>query len=93
MNKVRFRKMDSFVYKGSSGNPAGYVNIGNEMLSEEKMQKIAFELKITSAWAEPGDCVKPTPTTMASFTITAPTAGLGLVYPNASSARERACFI
>lgn len=46
MKKLKFKKIDAFTKGLSSGNPAGYIILGNDdKLSEEEMQRIAIELK------------------------------------------------
>jgi PhzF family phenazine biosynthesis protein len=46
MEKYIFKKLDVFSKNGSTGNPAGFIMLNNvDDISEENMQKIAFELK------------------------------------------------
>jgi len=46
MKTLKFKKIDAFTKGLSSGNPAGYIYLqDNQILSDEEMQRIAFELK------------------------------------------------
>ncbi|MBP1628391.1 MAG: phenazine biosynthesis protein PhzF family [Holophagaceae bacterium] len=46
MKRLRFKKLDAFATRGSSGNPAGAVYLGaHEELTLEEMQRVAQELK------------------------------------------------
>ena len=45
MQRLRFKKIDAFVYDRSSGNPAGCIYLdGPEAISVEQMQQIAREM-------------------------------------------------
>lgn len=46
MKKFRFKKIDAFATKASSGNPAGYILLNSGLdVSNDEMQQIAKELK------------------------------------------------
>jgi PhzF family phenazine biosynthesis protein len=46
MKKFRFKKIDAFATKMSSGNPAGYIWLNSKLdISNDQMQQIAKELK------------------------------------------------
>ena len=46
MKKLKFKKIDAFTKGISPGNPAGYVELNDDInLSEQEMQRLAYELK------------------------------------------------
>ena len=45
MKELKFKKIDAFTKGTASGNPAGYIYLDNESLSEAEMQLIASQLK------------------------------------------------
>src|SRR5512137_3070780 len=45
MQRLRFKKIDVFVYQGSAGNPAGCIYLDSpEAISPDQMQQIAREM-------------------------------------------------
>lgn len=45
MQRLRFKKIDAFVYQGSTGNPAGCIYLDNpHVISPDQMQQIAREM-------------------------------------------------
>jgi PhzF family phenazine biosynthesis protein len=61
MKSLKFKKIDAFTGCGSSGNPAGYIQLDRPIeLTDTEMQRIGFELKgfvseVGFVWQEGGE--------------------------------------